>query len=214
MKANGKKAEPGFNRLNPVNTRQKNSRNRNWNSEKEEYYRKKNDKKCKSEKQSMRITAQYLQFARSFEPYRFFITLTFGLTTSYPERCMYTNDLIYMFNRKKFTEKFKERNDFLDGFAFFENHPNGKFDDKLHVHLLIKNHDRFKRKNNDEHRNDFYDVVRKILNGNGKPVFNEKYIDFREPGEERPGYCMKDIWDRNIDRVKMLCLDGLSDNLL
>ena len=210
MEANGKKAEFGFNRLNPFNIK----RNRTWDREKAEFHRRKNDEKCMSKSPHLRLTAQYLQFARSFEPYYFLITLTFGLSTSFLERCQYTNDLLYMLNRKKFTDKFKARNHFLDGFAFFEDHPNGKFDDKLHVHLLIKKHNRFKRKSFTEHIDDFYKVARKIMNGKDKPVFNLKYIDIRDPGEERPGYCMADIWDRNISRVKMLCVDGLSDNLL
>jgi hypothetical protein len=203
----------GFSRLKPYNTRYW----KGWNVEKAEYHQKNNIKKCKTISTYSKITAQYLQFARSFEPYYFFITLTFGQFTGFDKRCQFTNNLLFMLNRKKFTDKFKARNHFLEGFAFFEDHPSRNFesdDDKLHIHLLIKHDKKFDEKSFSQHVNEFYTIARKIKDSNDRPVFNEKYIDIRAPGEERAGYCMADINDRNISRVKMLCVDGLSDNLL
>jgi hypothetical protein len=210
MRADANAITAGFQRLNP-----RFKRMTIWNNEKHEHFRKKNDEKCMSKSSYLRITAQYLQYARSFEPYYFFITLVFRRCTSFYEKCQYTNNLLFMLNRRKFTDRFKSRNHFLDGFAIFEDHPSRAFDadDKTHIHLLIKKHEKFDGKNFEEHKAEFYKVARKVKDRNGKSVFNEDYIDFRKPGDERSGYCMADIDDNNVCNFKFLCVEGLSDNL-
>lgn len=82
-------------------------------------------------------------------------------------------------------------------------------------HFARTSHNKkFDEKSFSQHVNEFYTIARKIKGSNGRPVFNEKCIDIRPPVEEKAGYCMADMNDRNISRVKMLCVDGLSDNLL
>ena len=155
-----------------------------------------------------------MEFVKSCGPYYFFITLTFGLNTSFNKRCQFTNCFLRFYNKKKFTKKFVERNHFLEGFAFFEDHPSSKFDERIHIHILIKNNDKFAGESFDEHEADFYKVIGNVSDGKDRRVFNVECVDIRPAGDEfRINYCMKEISDRSISDVKILTVEGLTDNV-
>jgi len=45
-----------------------------------------------------------------------------------------------MHNKMMFSREYYKRNEFIDGFAFFEDHADR---DETHVHLLIKEHPKY-----------------------------------------------------------------------
>jgi len=161
-----------------------------------------------------KLTNAYKQLVLDHGPYFYFITLTFGNSVGYKARCAFTGDYIHYHNKEIFDVKYKPQNKYIQGFAFLEDHPNKKFGDRIHIHLLIKNHSKFNKWDNfDSHTEIFHKAVKQVKDDNGRPVFNPRCIDiqrYRDSGAI--AYCFKCIWDRNIDRVKFICKEGLSDN--
>jgi hypothetical protein len=159
------------------------------------------------------IPSIYKDYIRSRGPYEFFLTLTFGRYVNFNKRCQFTNFFLHVYNQEIFTRKYRERNHFHDGFAFFEEHKSEELKDKPHIHFLLAYHPRYDEHDIWWHEERFFKAASKVKDGKGRQVFNPYAIDLRYFGDNRRvGYCTKEIWDKNISNVKLLCLDGLSDN--
>jgi hypothetical protein len=83
--------------------------------------------------------SDWKQFLLDAGPYRYHITITFkqkkyGLPDA--EAFSSLNFLLHILNRKIFGAHYKERYNYLTGFAFAERHQK----EGLHFHLLIKDH--------------------------------------------------------------------------
>uniref|UniRef100_C6E130 Uncharacterized protein n=1 Tax=Geobacter sp. (strain M21) TaxID=443144 RepID=C6E130_GEOSM len=143
--------------------------------------------------------------------YDFFITLTFAKGMRLSQCCIYTNTLIHRFNSKLFGRDYRNKCCHVDGFAFLERHKNEISKNENHIHMLIKGNPKL---NLHQHRDIFYRAASNILDDRDDKVFNKKCIDLRHVGDGgRARYCFKNITDQNLDRVKMIGKDGLSDNL-
>ena len=159
------------------------------------------------------LTEQWREMIRQRGPYYFFITLTFSMRTGFEARCQYTNYLLHQFNRRVFRHNYKKRKKFVEGFAFFEDHPSQCTDNKPHMHLLVEYNEVFDKKSVSEYIEMFFSAAGEVLNGWNKPVFNAKGVDFKAAGcDGKIDYCMKNMWDKTITDMKALGIDGLSDN--
>ncbi|WP_157039996.1 hypothetical protein [Pelobacter propionicus] len=160
------------------------------------------------------LTNAYKQLVLDQGPYFYFITLTFARNVGFNSICKFTGDYIHYHNKEIFNVKYRPQNKYIQGFAFLEDHPNKDFGDRIHIHLLIKCHSKFNEWDNfDSHTEIFHTAAKQVKDDNGRPVFNPGCIDiqrYRDSGAI--AYCFKCIWDGNIDRVKFICKDGLSDN--
>lgn len=159
-------------------------------------------------------TEYYRQMIYDHRPYYFFVTLTFSSNVSFNKICQYTSTLIQRFNTLEFGRGYYDRGDFITGFAFFEKHSDNPRSNDNHLHLLIMHHDEFYKLKFSEHLAKFHKASSKIVDGLNRPVFNEKCIDFQEVYENDGAieYCFKELWDKNLSRLKFIGVDGLSDN--
>lgn len=159
------------------------------------------------------LTEQWRELIRQRGPYFFFITLTFGKLTGFEARCQYTNYLLDRFNRRVFRHNYKKRNKFVEGFAFFEDHPSQCTDNKPHIHLLVENNEVYDKKRVHRCIEMFFSAAAEVKNGWNNQAFNPKGIDFGAAGHDgNIGYCMKNMWDKTLTDMKVLGIDGLSDN--
>lgn len=158
----------------------------------------------------------YKEFIKNSGPYYFFITLTFGKYLGLKQRCRFTNDLLNRYNQVIFRRTYKKRNKCMAGFAVLEDHYNCEFEDRYHIHMLVKPNVRYDDFSLAQHIDIFHTVAGEILYGKRR-VFNDKYIDIQKIEEDQKAqdkvsnYCMKEISDKNIDRIKLIGIDGLSD---
>ena len=160
------------------------------------------------------IDAHFKKFIYHNKPYSHFITITFAINISREICCRYSSTLIRWVNRKLFGRKCINKNEFIEGFAFVENHKNNMSKNDLHIHLLLKPSYRY----NDFKQHEFEDIIKtcaaRIYHGNKLHVFNAKGIDVTVPWDDGAiKYCLKQIWHQNVDRIKFLGNNGLSDEL-
>jgi hypothetical protein len=160
---------------------------------------------------NMILTHQYKVMVYRHRPYYLFMTLTFRDTVSFQLRIEYINKFIKYHNKLVIARRCYE--DFMEGFAFFERHPSRNFDEKYHVHMLVKSNHRYAGKGFNTHEEKFRKAAGKVLN-KSKAVFSDDCIDIQEAGDDgRIEYCFKHIWDGNLDNIKIIGKDGLSDCL-
>jgi len=162
------------------------------------------------------LTEQWREMIKQRGPYYFFITLTFSMRTGFEARCQYANYLLHQFNRRVFRHSYKKRNKFVEGFAFFEDHPSQCTDNKPHIHLLVEYNEVFDKKSVDEYKDMFLNAAYEVKNAWNKHVFSKKCIVFGAAGHDVGliKYCTKVMWDKTITDMKPLCINGLSDNPL
>jgi hypothetical protein len=164
---------------------------------------------------SSRIKTEYCkQMVYNNRPYSFFATLTFRKNVSFQQICQYSILLIHRFNTLEFNRGYYKRGDFITGFAFFEKHSDNTRSNDNHLHLLIKHHDEFDESEFVEHLAKFHKASSKITDGKDRPVFSKDCIDFQAVYDNDGAieYCFKDLWDRNLSRLKFIGVGGLSDN--
>jgi hypothetical protein len=158
-------------------------------------------------------TEYYRQMVYENQPYSFFVTLTFCRNVTFQQICQYCTTLIQRFNTLEFGRGYYNRGDFITGFAFFEMHSDNERSNDYHIHLLIKHHDEFDESDFLEHLQNFHKASSKIMDGLNRPVFNDECIYFKDVYDDGAiEYCFKDLWDKNLDRLKFIGVDGLSDN--
>lgn len=160
------------------------------------------------------IDAQFTKFIYDNKPYSHFITITFAINISMEMCCRYASTLLRWVNRKLFGRSCITNGEYIEGFAFVENHKSGISKNDLHLHLLLKPSYRF----NDFKQHELEDIIEtcaaKIYHGNKLHVFNAKGIDVTVPWDDGViGYCLKQIRHQNFDRIKLLGECGLSDEL-
>ncbi|WP_173195993.1 hypothetical protein [Geobacter sp. SVR] len=159
-----------------------------------------------------KMTQAYKELVYRDRPYYLFMTLTFPLTMSYFHRCKYTSRFIKKHNKMIFGPDYLKRDDHMEGYAFFEEHPSIEFPDRYHVHLLVNSNYRYAGWNLKTHTDIFHKAADKVVVG-GQKVFKHDCIDIREAGNDlRIRYCFKQIEDRNLDHLKIIGKNGLSDS--
>lgn len=165
------------------------------------------------------LTDHLKEFVENSGPYYLFITLTFGRNgIGINKQFQFTNFLLHLLNQIYFRRNYQDRNKFLDGFAFFEDHLSPKLEGRFHIHLLIKRDVRLREFGFKRNKDIFHTVISKVLDDSGRQVFRSKCTDFSRVTKDKGGskgainYCMKQISERNIDRIKMLGVKGLSDS--
>lgn len=163
-----------------------------------------------------KMTALYKKMVHDNGPYFLFITLTFGKHDRYNMKCKATDDLIHYMNKKIYCHNYRERERTLsmNGFAFFENHITRSTDDPVHVHMLIKHDWKICGYTLIQLADIFYYAAGKVTYGaDRQEVFSNKHLDISDAGDTRlrTDYCIKQIWDKNIDCVKPIDIGGLSD---
>lgn len=94
----------------------------------------------------MKNTEKYKELILEHGPYFHFITLTFHPKTGFKKKCQYTDFLCHLLNQELFSQKYKERGQYMEGFAFFEDHLSCHFDNPVHIHILIKHNDKYYKK--------------------------------------------------------------------
>ena len=117
-----------------------------------------------------------------------------------------------MHNKMIFQRGFYNKSDFIDGFAFIEDH---KYRAEKHVHLLIKSNRRYEKFTLAQHQDIFVKAALKVRKPNGKRVFKKECIDLRAYEDEGAvGYSTKQIWSpKDLSRMKTLDKSGLTDDL-
>lgn len=119
--------------------------------------------------ETMKLQRDYQKLVLDNGPYQYFLTITFKYNQSENVSNQQINFLLRILNRKLFGRN--NHTDYLDGFAFIENHR--YFRDSIHYHLMIKNHQNFDlpdKKNFVEH---FYDCLKKVKTNSNHPAFDE-----------------------------------------
>ena len=146
-------------------------------------------------------------------PYYLFMTLTFRNNTSHQEICSYTTCLIHRFNTLIFCRNYKSRSDFIKGFAFFEKHMGSGLKREMHIHILIRHHPIFDNLDFFYVESKFLKAAENITDQSNRLVFNENCMDLQHVYEDTGviKYCFEQIWDGNLDRIKVIDEDGLSD---
>ncbi|MBV5328210.1 MAG: hypothetical protein JZU65_11330 [Chlorobium sp.] len=158
-------------------------------------------------------TEHYKQMVFENRPFSFFATLTFHRSVRFSMIVQYSTTLIHRFANLEFGRNYDDP-DCITGFAFFEKHSDNPRSNDNHLHLLIKHHDKYDESDFVKHLAKFHKASSKIVDGNGRPIFNENCIDFQEVSYDDGAidYCFKELWDRNLSRLKFIGVDGLSDN--
>ena len=161
-------------------------------------------------------TEHFKEFIRNTGPYSFFITLTFNKKTTFERKCEYINTFIHYYNQIIFCHDYMDRKDrFMSGFAFFEHHASQEKVDSLHVHILIRTHQRFLNFDKVAHQGIFKRAALKVQNQKGLNAFSSSCIDHQMVWDEHGAieYDTKNIWDGNLDLIKIIGKEGLSDNI-
>ena len=160
-------------------------------------------------------TEQFKEMIRNSGPYHFFITLTFKKHVNFRERCDYINSFLHFYNQQLFNHRYKEKKDnYMKGFAIFENHTSVLMEDCLHVHVLINTHHKFLNYDAYELESKFLKATSIVKDSKGRHIFSKKAVDFQIVSDENGAieYDTKHIWDKTIDKIKPIGKDGLSDN--
>lgn len=147
-------------------------------------------------------------------PYYFYITLTFSIKLSNEACCLYVNRVLDRMSEQYFTRNYREKSNCLQGFAFFEEHPQGFSINEEHVHMLIKFNPKYRDFLYEEHDYKFKKVCSRIIDDTGRHVFHEDCIDIRPAHfQSMNNYSFKRITDSVLWRIKTIGIGGLSDNL-
>ncbi|BEH09857.1 hypothetical protein GSUET_14690 [Geobacter sulfurreducens subsp. ethanolicus] len=187
------KAKTGFARIKPLK------------SEPKGFYNKKNSYD--------EMTRLFRQFIIDKGPYDFFITLTFGRRMRIAELCWYVNILVDRYNQILYTARYRRRKRNVKGFAFLEKHLSSIVRNENHFHLLVKCEGKFEKYTLAEHEDIFRKAASRVKDEKDKPVFNDKCIDIRPARDEGAiNYCFDQIYDKRLDRIKIIGAGGLSDN--
>lgn len=158
-------------------------------------------------------TALYKAHIQKEGPYRFFITLTFGSKVSEFSRSKSTDYLVHIYNQLLFGGAYRKNGNFIQGYAFFEDHRSPELHGLPHVHLLVKDNERFDVDDFDVQEGIFRTAVSRVRHC-GRSPFNTKYVDIQKVRDNNViGYCTKQISDRTINRIKPFGKYGLSDCL-
>jgi len=160
-------------------------------------------------------TEYYKTLVRQHEPYKYLLTLTFSHKYTSLMTCQFTSQVIYRMNSKIFGRNYLKYDDrCMDGFVFFEKHMSEKVRNPFHLHMLIKQNERYDKFNIDQ-MNEILDCsTERILDGKDRKVFTSKCINTTEIYDDEGSirYCFEQIYDRNLDRLKFIDKNGLSDN--
>jgi len=102
----------------------------------------------------------------------------------------------------------------MEGYAAVENHRSIKLEDRQHVHLLIRPDRKYLDYTLNQHIDIFEKAACEVKDNWKMPVFKPQHINLQCARDEGcAGYIFKDIVDRKLDRIKIIGVDGLSDNL-
>lgn len=160
------------------------------------------------------LTERYKEWVYREGRYYLFMTLTFGLNVSMQGRIGYINDFIKYHNKMCCSREYYKGDAFMEGFAFFEEHPSRVFEGLFHVHILVKSNYKYSVKGFAAHKDIFRKAAAKVLNTKDKKVFYNSCINIQEAGDEgRIVYCFDQMNDGNLDNIKTIGRDGLSDVL-
>lgn len=160
-------------------------------------------------------THQYKIFVHQLKPYHLFMTLAFGLNVSMPGRVKFTKDFIKYHNKMVFGRKYYEGDDYMEGFAFFEEHPSRVFQNLFHVHMLVKPNHKYAVWGFTAHEEIFRKAASKVLDLKGRNIFADDCIHIREAGDDGTiRYCFDQMWDGNLDNIKVIDRCGFVDNSL
>lgn len=163
---------------------------------------------------SSSIVDKYKLFILKNMPYRYLVTITFARYMNYQTSCEHTSRLLRFSNNKIFGRGYYKRNEYIDGFAFIENHTSGKSINDHHVHMLVKPHYRYRDLTSPVVTDVFKKCALKIVDGKNKKVFGSHCVHLGIVWDDGAViYCSKQIKMNNVDRIKMLCAHGLSDTL-
>jgi len=161
-----------------------------------------------------KLTKEYMSLVDKNGPYFYFATLTFMSNIGPTNRYQYTNNLLHFINQRVFTRKYKEKGEFMQGFAFCEDHLGKKLEGSIHIHLLIKGDRKYYKHDFLSYKGIFHNCARMVMNGYDIPVFTDSCVDIGDYFDDGAiQYCFKQINDGKILRVKPLGVEGLSDNL-
>lgn len=159
-------------------------------------------------------TNKMKEFVVRNKPFDFFVTLTFGRNTDIHECCKYANALLYRLNNKLFGKGNGNKSEWIEGFAFIEEHKQGKSRNDIHIHMLLKHNDRFDAFDFVKEDSIFYWVASQVRDAGKAQVFHNNCIDIKTVRDDGAiEYCFKQIWDKNLDRIKYIGCDGISDSL-
>lgn len=158
------------------------------------------------------LTERYKEWVYREGPFYLFMTLTFGLNVSMQGRIGYINDFIKYHNKMCCSREYYEGDAFMEGFAFFEEHPSRVFEGLFHVHILAKSNYKYAVNGFAAHKDIFRKAAAKVLNTKDKKIFYNSCINIQEAGDEgRIVYCFDQMNDGNVDNIKTIARDGLSD---
>lgn len=170
--------------------------------------------KKKHRRPSITLTDHFHQLLIDSGPFDFFITVTFGKSMSVAMLCRHLNKLLNRYNQVLYTRKYKKRGKNVEGFAFLEKHLSSIARNEYHFHLLINCPGKYDKHTLSEHEDIFRKAASRVTDERDKRVFNQKCIDitpYRDEGAIR--YCMEQIHDYRLDRIKPIGKGGLSDNM-
>ena len=162
---------------------------------------------------SRAIAKDYMKFIQNRGPFYFFNTITFARNTSKDARFQYANALLHRQNQMLFGRDYKEKGRYIEGFAFIEDHFSCEMKDRFHIHILIENDPRYDDFDLKQHEDIFHKAASKIQNSRDQNVFNAKCLNMQKVYEDDTliSYCMKQVWHTNVNNIKMIGVDGLSD---
>jgi len=160
------------------------------------------------------LTEAYYQFICDKGPYDFFITLTFGKKMGVPILNQHIKVLLDRYNQLLFTRAYKKHNKYVEGFAFLEKHQSEVARNEYHFHLLITCKEKFAQHSLHQHEDIFQKAAYRVKDEKGRRIFNGnciKIVPVRDEGAI--GYCLKQIYDNTLHRIKFIGMSGLPDNL-
>jgi hypothetical protein len=160
-----------------------------------------------------KLKAAFEQSVINAGPYYFFTTLTFSRSLSMTAIHTFVSDYLYYHNQYIFSHKYKKLGRYMSGYAVIENHKSSKLQGRLHVHLLIKANKRYLDFTRGQHLDMFEKAASKVETSSGNLVFMPQHIKLELVYSDGcVSYSFKNINDRNIDRIKLIGIDGLSDS--
>lgn len=143
----------------------------------------------------------------------FFTTLTFGYPPSQVKMNCYLNLLLHFLNQKLYGRKYKQRNHYLQGFAFFELQYSGS----PHIHFLFFNDHSFYAEGKKSFETHFFEEAQKIknLNGKGEPrakIFFNEGLDVQQiySSPHLISYLLKTMKGDDDRFIGVLCKDGVT----
>lgn len=161
----------------------------------------------------MNINTQYHKtHVKSMRPFRLFVTITIAKNMNLNRCYEFVSLLLGKFNRMVFHRNYKQLNKFLEGVLFAENHYLGTSKNDYHFHMLVQDNPRYDDFTFEQLKDIFKKAASKASGDDN--VFNAKGINIQLVHDDGAiEYCFKDINDKNINRIKFINKDGLSDSL-